>query len=179
MKLLEYVTPNSLTLVRILLAPVVFLLIINHKYTLALVFYIIAALTDALDGFIARKNNKTSEMGNFYDALADRILAIATIAALFVTNNLTLFMQIAFALWVLGETVVGIILTLKTRKFYLMKQHRNPAKITAVFLFITICAILVGIPLVYIDVLVSLVILIGAYSFFDYLVFGSKQSAKA
>ncbi|HEQ98662.1 MAG TPA: CDP-diacylglycerol--glycerol-3-phosphate 3-phosphatidyltransferase [candidate division Zixibacteria bacterium] len=76
--------PNRLTLTRILLAPVfmIFFLIEGvWPRLVALLIFIIAAVTDIMDGWIARKYNITTGFGKFMDPLADKILAsIALIA---------------------------------------------------------------------------------------------------
>ena len=72
--------PNILTLFRIILVPIFFsILISNHQYSylLALVIFIIASITDFLDGRLARKYNAVSKFGLFMDPLADKILVLA------------------------------------------------------------------------------------------------------
>ena len=68
---------NILTLVRILIAVVIFtFLAIKNYYLLALFLFFIAGLTDYFDGFLARKFNATSQLGEILDPLADKILII-------------------------------------------------------------------------------------------------------
>ncbi len=78
--------PNKLTLLRILLVPVylVFMYVpaIPYNYTLALVIFILASITDALDGHIARKHNLITTFGKFADPLADKVLVLAALAAI-------------------------------------------------------------------------------------------------
>ncbi len=78
--------PNKLTLLRIFLVPVylVFMYVpaIPYRYTLALAVFILASLTDALDGHIARKHNLITTFGKFADPLADKVLVLAALAAL-------------------------------------------------------------------------------------------------
>jgi CDP-diacylglycerol--glycerol-3-phosphate 3-phosphatidyltransferase len=69
--------PNKLTLARIFLAPffMAFLLIDNvYSRYLATLIFIIAALTDAYDGYLARKTGVITGFGKFMDPLADKIL---------------------------------------------------------------------------------------------------------
>jgi CDP-diacylglycerol--glycerol-3-phosphate 3-phosphatidyltransferase len=76
--------PNRLTLTRILLAPVFMLFFLIEGVwprLVALIIFIVAAITDIMDGWIARKYNITTGFGKFMDPLADKILAsIALIA---------------------------------------------------------------------------------------------------
>jgi CDP-diacylglycerol--glycerol-3-phosphate 3-phosphatidyltransferase len=66
--------PNLLTLSRLALGVVVFGLIAGHAYLAALAIFGLAALTDALDGFVARWLNQTSVIGRQLDPLIDKVL---------------------------------------------------------------------------------------------------------
>lgn len=83
--------PNKLTLLRILLVPVyllfMYLSAIPYRYTLALAVFILASITDALDGHIARKHNLITTFGKFADPLADKVLVLAALAALADLSN--------------------------------------------------------------------------------------------
>ena len=68
---------NLLTLSRIFIAIIIFgLLMLNNYYVLAFVLFFVAGLTDYLDGFLARKYNSSSQMGEILDPIADKILII-------------------------------------------------------------------------------------------------------
>lgn len=70
--------PNKLTILRVIMIPffVLFLLNDNIPYhnIIAVVIFAVACITDALDGYIARKNNLVSNFGKFMDPLADKLL---------------------------------------------------------------------------------------------------------
>ncbi|WP_418520411.1 CDP-diacylglycerol--glycerol-3-phosphate 3-phosphatidyltransferase [Ruminococcus champanellensis] len=82
--------PNKLTLMRVLLIPVflVFFLIpgIPCHYLLAMIVFIAASITDALDGHLARKHNLVTNFGKFLDPLADKVLVMTALAC-FVDNQ--------------------------------------------------------------------------------------------
>ena len=65
---------NFFTIFRILLAPIFFIFFIEKLYISAFLCFLIASITDALDGYLARKYNIISNFGKFYDPLADKIL---------------------------------------------------------------------------------------------------------
>lgn len=80
--------PNKLTLTRVILVPFFLLFMyldIPYNYTIALVIFAAASITDALDGSIARKNNLVTNFGKFLDPLADKVLVMAALAV-FVEN---------------------------------------------------------------------------------------------
>lgn len=75
--------PNKLTLARVFAVPlyVVFMLIngIPYNYLWALVIFVLASLTDLIDGKIARKRGLITDFGKFLDPLADKILTSAAL----------------------------------------------------------------------------------------------------
>lgn len=92
--------PNTLSLVRVFLAPLVLLFLslrisapipflslngaepLTLGDLLAAVVFIIAAITDSMDGYIARKHHLITTLGKFIDPLADKVLVIAAMIAL-------------------------------------------------------------------------------------------------
>ena len=80
--------PNKLTLFRIILVPIMVivsffnipgkLLGIPTTMLILCAIFIIASITDKLDGYLARKNNQVTTFGKFLDPIADKILVIAT-----------------------------------------------------------------------------------------------------
>jgi CDP-diacylglycerol--glycerol-3-phosphate 3-phosphatidyltransferase len=75
---IQLTLPNQLTLLRILLTPVFVLLLMSGSplyLQLSLIIFVVAALTDWYDGWIARKMGYSSRWGKFLDPLADKILS--------------------------------------------------------------------------------------------------------
>ena len=72
--------PNILTSSRILLTPVFLYFLFSdfsHSKLIALVVFVVASITDAFDGFYARKYNLISKFGIFFDPLADKLLVLS------------------------------------------------------------------------------------------------------
>jgi len=69
--------PNLITILRVLLVPIFVIYIINDRTLGSLIIFVIASISDALDGFIARVFHKKSDLGAYLDPLADKILLIA------------------------------------------------------------------------------------------------------
>lgn len=66
--------PNQITFLRLALLPVYFILIFYGHYKWALTLLLMAGLSDALDGQLARRLNQKSELGTFLDPVADKLL---------------------------------------------------------------------------------------------------------
>ena len=74
--------PNKLTLLRILLIPVFVILMlsqVSNFFLISCVIFIIASITDFLDGKIARKYNLVTDFGKFMDPLADKLLVLSAL----------------------------------------------------------------------------------------------------
>ncbi len=67
--------PNLLTILRVLLTPILVIFLLEERLTEALIVFIVAGVTDALDGLIARLYKQKTRLGAFLDPLADKLLA--------------------------------------------------------------------------------------------------------
>lgn len=79
--------PNLLTIARLLLAPSVFRAITDGRHTAALVLFFCAALTDGLDGVLARRFGQTTSAGAFLDPIADKVLLSGVYLALAIAGS--------------------------------------------------------------------------------------------
>ena len=89
--------PNKLTLFRIFLIPVFILVMlfnIPSKYLIACVIFIVASITDAMDGHIARKHNLITDFGKFMDPLADKLLVISALICMIEVDLVSSWMVI-------------------------------------------------------------------------------------
>jgi cardiolipin synthase len=74
--------PNLITLARILLVPVIVWAITSGEMLVAFVLFVTAGLSDAVDGFIAKRFGMTSELGAYLDPLADKAMIVSIYVAL-------------------------------------------------------------------------------------------------
>lgn len=69
--------PNLISVIRIVLVLPIIYLLWNKQYQMTLALFIIAGLSDALDGFLAKRYDWTSQLGSFLDPLADKLLLVS------------------------------------------------------------------------------------------------------
>jgi CDP-diacylglycerol--glycerol-3-phosphate 3-phosphatidyltransferase len=74
----KFVRPNFLTVFRFISVPFVILLLLNESYVISFWFFTISAITDALDGAIARTRHQITDWGIVFDPLADKLLIGST-----------------------------------------------------------------------------------------------------
>ncbi len=144
--------PNTLSLARLLLTPAFVVSVIYHTEdttflsNLPLIIFLIAIITDAVDGFIARKYNQITSFGVLLDPLADKFLLIAS----FITLSFLTYGPAGFLIppWVLiivltrdlfiltGAAIIYFMLG------YVEFKPSIPGKITTFFQMITILGVL-------------------------------------
>jgi cardiolipin synthase len=91
---------NMITMVRLLLVPVFLVVFLGSKSPnadlIAFLIFAVAALTDFLDGFVARTTHRVTELGKTLDPLVDRALIVAAVIGLFLTARLPLWIALFF-----------------------------------------------------------------------------------
>jgi len=87
--------PNLITLLRVILVPVVFWLLITDQTQLAFVLFIVAGISDAVDGYLAKTFGWQTELGAYLDPLADKLLIVSIFLALGVDGKLPLWLVVA------------------------------------------------------------------------------------
>lgn len=86
--------PNMLTIIRFILIPFIFISVIFQHYLIALIIFTVSAITDILDGYIARKYNFITDIGKLIDPLADKLTQISLLLALAILKILDLWILI-------------------------------------------------------------------------------------
>jgi len=74
--------PNLITLGRVMLVPVVFWLLVSGQTKAAFFAFVLAGVSDAVDGFIAKRFGLATELGAYLDPLADKLLIVSIFVAL-------------------------------------------------------------------------------------------------
>ena len=136
-------TPNKLTVLRIILVPIfiafLFLDSIWMNFAWALAVFVIASITDALDGHIARKNNLVTTFGKFLDPIADKILVVS---ALISFVELDLCSAIAVIIIISREFIVTSVRLAAADSGKVIAAAFS-GKLKTAFTMVAICAVLV------------------------------------
>lgn len=164
--------PNALTLLRLVLTfLLVYLIFSDFSRIFIAIIFAFASLSDALDGWVARKFNQTSVMGARLDQVIDRIFTITIVIALVIyfsiggiaDGNFVLMLFLASAREIVGFPGL-FVRFLRNKDFY---EVRYVGKITCWFQGAAFTSIIAGFNFsIY---LAALACLIGIYSGFDYL----------
>lgn len=107
--------PNLLSISRLVLLPLILFLIATHQYITALFFMIISWLTDALDGYIARKTNQVTNMGKILDHFVDKIWVGTILVTLVITRDLPW--------WIVGPVIFRDILIVVGSSVLIQKKN--------------------------------------------------------
>ncbi|HON00757.1 MAG TPA: CDP-alcohol phosphatidyltransferase family protein, partial [Acidobacteriota bacterium] len=97
------VTPNQLTVLRMALVPLFILLVVYSFWLWALITFLVAGVTDLLDGMIARRWGRKTDLGTLLDPLADKLLLVSSFV-LFTFSSVPLVVRLP--LW-LTITVIS------------------------------------------------------------------------
>jgi len=133
--------PNFLTLIRIVLIPFFLVLLASQLYFDALLVFILGGVTDALDGFIARRMNQKTSLGAILDPVADKLLLMSSFIMLGMMGGIPLWLVV---LVVSRDTVilfgyVAISFLLDER---LEVQPTIAGKLSTVFQLVTVGVVL-------------------------------------
>jgi CDP-diacylglycerol--glycerol-3-phosphate 3-phosphatidyltransferase len=118
------ILPNQLTVLRIILTPVFFVLFLSEDPLLiqiSILVFILAAITDWYDGWLARKFNYITEWGKFLDPLADKILTSTAFIAFVILDIIPLWMVLLII--IRDITVTSLRLFAEHRKIPFSTSH--------------------------------------------------------
>lgn len=160
-------TANKLTLLRVVMIPL-FLLVLyldvpGANYW-ALAIFVIASLTDTLDGYIARHYNQISDFGKFMDPLADKCLVMAALCW-FVEEGT--FFAWVLAIVLLREFAVSGMRLVAVEKGRVIAAGWS-GKVKTASTMVCICLILLGIPQVLNYVCQGIILVTTVYSGVEY-----------
>lgn len=167
---------NKITISRIILTPLFIAAIIYSRTDIALVFFILAVISDGLDGFMARARNEKTVLGTILDPIADKTLLISAFICLAIVKNIPENLRLPpyvpiivisrDAIIVLGSVLIHVV------KGDIKIEPSFWGKLTTFFQMMTIVAILVKFP--YSEIVWNIATLLTVISGVDYMLKGSR-----
>ncbi len=162
--------PNSLSLLRIGLTPVfIIFLFYDHPYAnlWALIIFLVASITDALDGYYARKHDQITDQGRFLDPLADKILVLSALISFAVLEVIPYWMV---ALIVFRDLfITGLRVVMNNKGFQLVTSNIAKAKTSFQLAIIVMILFYLGFSKVQFDSLSDLIQFIRYYDLIYFL----------
>ena len=153
---------DIVTLIRLILAPIIAYLIITQNRLLAFILFIIAAISDIFDGYVARKTKQKG--GENFDIVADITLYLCCAFAFYITRILTWSKNILFVYIMLLIYLVILFKVKKIKKF----PPRLSGKILVYLLSIAIALAILDIP--YYNIIAIITAIVGIYTALDYII---------
>ncbi len=149
------ILPNQLTVLRIILSPVFLLLFLSDDLLLNIIsvgVYVIAALSDWYDGWLARKFNYITSWGKFWDPLADKILTSTAFIGFSIAGLIPIWMVVLIVIRDLIITFLRIYADRKELSFLTSKYAKWKTMIQMVFLYyLLVVFVAAKIPEIYTD----------------------------
>lgn len=176
---MKWNAPNILTLVRMILIPffVLFYFIDVPNWNIyAAIIFIVAAFTDWLDGFLARRNNQVSDFGKLWDPIADKLLVLAALLLLMDWGKVGLIPVLIIEA---RELIIGGFRSLAASKGIVIAADKS-GKLKTVVQFVAIIILLLNDwPFTFVPVSVGLILIwisaaLAIYSCIEYMVKNSQ-----
>ncbi len=168
--------PNKITILRILLIPFFISFILYSKWEMALIIFIIAAVSDGIDGYLSRTLKQRTELGKVLDPIADKLLILSAFISLSVVNDLPAAIKMPYyvpiviisrdAIIVLGALLIYFI------KGKIELKPTIISKITTFLQMITVISILLKLAVS--GILWNVAVAFTVYSGVDYVIRGSR-----
>ena len=164
--------PNKLTMLRVIMIPffIVFLLIPITPYDkwIALAIFIVASLTDLLDGKIARKYNLVTNFGKFMDPLADKLLVCSALICLIELGKIPAWMVIII---IAREFIIsGFRLVASDNGVVIAASYWGKFKTT--FQMAAVCLLIADIAAIHVvtQIILWIAVILTVVSLVDYLI---------
>lgn len=165
---------NLLTVIRILLAPIILLFLIFGEYLLCIFLSLLAGVSDYFDGYLARKYNAESELGEILDPIADKILVVFLLIGLSV-NLYSYLMAVMSSLIISREIGVAALrdyaarndMSHKTKVTFLAKS-KTALQLSTIMLYLIALSFNLSLLIIIGDISLIAATLITLYTGYEY-----------
>jgi cardiolipin synthase (CMP-forming) len=131
---------NLITLLRIILAPIFAIYLINDHLTAAFIIFVVCSVSDGVDGFVARFFNQKTKLGAYLDPLADKLLLVTAFVALAAMGHLPVWLTVTVI--ARDVTILLGVLMIHLNKLELRICPSVLSKVNTCFQFLTVAAVL-------------------------------------
>ena len=105
--------PNSITLIRIAVTPIILFLTFNNQLVIVCILIFISSFSDWLDGYIARRFNQFSRLGELLDPISDRIYILTLLFIVYYLDALNILLIVIIVLREIFMTILMVYLKTK------------------------------------------------------------------
>jgi CDP-diacylglycerol--glycerol-3-phosphate 3-phosphatidyltransferase len=165
---------NFITIARIFLAPIILVFLIFGNYLACVLLFFLAGLTDYYDGYLARKYNAESELGEILDPIADKILIVFILIGLSVELNSQL-MALLSSLIIAREIGVAALRDFSARnnlsdrtKVTFLAKAKTSIQLLTIGLYLLALAISFNLLIVISDIFLIIATFITLYTGYQY-----------
>lgn len=173
---------NQLTLVRLMLVPCLVILVVYGFNGWALIAFVVAGITDALDGLIARRAGQRTRLGALLDPMADKLLLVSTFVVLTAPLDMANRLPIWLTVLVISRDVL-IVLTVAIINLAIERRVFYPSRLgkVATLVYIVTCAVTLFFnfldrPSAFVDVAVYASLVVTLASGIHYIVLVVRDS---
>ena len=173
---------NQLTLVRLMLVPCLVILVVYGFNGWALIAFVVAGITDALDGLIARRAGQRTRLGALLDPMADKLLLVSTFVVLTAPIDMANRLPIWLTVLVISRDVL-IVLTVAIINLAIERRVFYPSRLgkVATLVYIVTCAVTLFFnfldrPSAFVDVAVYASLVVTLASGIHYIVLVVRDS---
>lgn len=169
--------PNIITTIRFMLIPLfigVFFSSMEKSLLYSVMIFIIAGITDVLDGYIARKYDAITKWGQAMDPLADKLMQLTVLICFTLKQFIPVWIIVIYGIKEILMIFGGIVLY--TRKDQLVVPANSYGKVATVIFYVAILAIAFRFP--YGKILIYIAALFTLYAFIRYAILGIKEMKK-
>lgn len=165
--------PNIITIFRFALIPIfvrIFFSSLEKSLLYSILIFLLAGITDVLDGYIARKYNIITKWGQAMDPLADKLMQLTVLICFTIKQFIPLWIIIIYGAKEILMILGGIFLY--TRKDKLVLPANSYGKAATVAFYIAILAI--AFDFIYAKLLIVIAVLFTLYAFIRYAILGIR-----
>ena len=150
--------PNLITLGRIFAVPVLVWLVLIQKFDLAFWLFILAGISDGLDGYLAKKMNAYTRIGAFLDPIADKFMLVSIFVILGVQGFLPIWLVIMGVFRDVGIVVGASLLEVVTHKLEMAPNFSSKINTTVQIILAAFVLGIQGLEVVHMDVFVDVLV---------------------